>query len=545
MIKVILSSFLVTLLYTPFGIFFYKGTDFRAYSLQLIFGLILISFFALTLNFFLPLNKLNNSTLILLSIIVIFINRDFFFRKKFIFFCLLSTGVIVLLISNSNVYRPDAGLYHLPYINLLNYEKIIIGNSNLHFRFGHTSIIQYLSAITNNFIFGVNGIVFPSALIASSILINFSSNLLKYINDKKLNYHFFFLFSVFVFIIYKMNRYGEYGNDAPAHFLLFLLVSEIIKNFESIKLKDISNYFILSIFVIMNKVTLITSILFPLIFLSHFKNFKILKSKRIIFLITFLLLWSFKNILVSGCLIYPIKITCLKNLSWTDIDSTNINAIENEAWAKGWPDFRDSNTQIKKKEFSSNFFWLDTWINNHFFVILKILVPYIFFLIIILFFIKGDTNYYKKNNYFKFLYVICIFGILIWFYKVPNFRYGYSNIIILISLLFATISFRNCNLNYFSRYRYIILILLTIFSLKNLNRIIFEDKKYFNYPWPKFYSYNKENNIQFHKFKIINNKKIYFPENGYCMYSQAPCGEISKKLKIKINRNYLIMLISS
>ena len=161
MIKIILSSFLVTLMYTPFGIFFYNGKSLANYSLQLIFGLILISFFALTLNFFLPLNSFYNSILIVFSIIIILSNRDKFFKKEFLIFCLISTIIIFLLIANSNVYRPDAGLYHLPYINMLNEEKIIIGNSNLHFRFGHTSIIQYLSAISNNIIFGLNGIVFP------------------------------------------------------------------------------------------------------------------------------------------------------------------------------------------------------------------------------------------------------------------------------------------------------------------------------------------------------------------------------------------------
>ena len=130
------------------------------------------------------------------------------------------------------MYRPDAGLYHLPYINLLNEEKIIIGVSNLHFRFGHISIIQYLSAFTNNFIFNVNGIVFAGALIASSVIINFLSHLYVNIKKNKFDFHFLFIFSISIFIFYKMNRFSEYGNDAPAHFLMFLMVSEIIKNFD-------------------------------------------------------------------------------------------------------------------------------------------------------------------------------------------------------------------------------------------------------------------------------------------------------------------------
>ena len=40
-------------------------------------------------------------------------------------------------------------------------DKIIVGISNLHFRFGHISIIQYLSAITNNILLS-NSIIFYS-----------------------------------------------------------------------------------------------------------------------------------------------------------------------------------------------------------------------------------------------------------------------------------------------------------------------------------------------------------------------------------------------
>ncbi len=543
MIKIILSSFLVTLMYTPFGIFFYNGKSLANYSLQLIFGLILISFFALTLNFFLPLNSFYNSILIVFSIIIILSNRDKFFKKEFLIFCLISTIIIFLLIANSNVYRPDAGLYHLPYINMLNEEKIIIGNSNLHFRFGHTSIIQYLSAISNNIIFGLNGIVFPSALIASAIIINFLYNLTYYLNLKKLNFHFFFLLSVLIFIFYKMNRYSEYGNDAPAHFLLFLLVSEIIKNFETIKSNEILNYFILAVFIIMNKIILLTCIFLPFVFLAKKENFKIIFNRKLIFIIFFVLIWITKNILVSGCVIYPLKFTCNKNLVWSNMEKLEKIAIENEAWAKGWPEFRIENSKVKKKEFASNFFWLETWFNNHFLKILKILIPYIILLVVLLFIFRDKKKKYNSDIYTKILSLICIIGIILWFYKVPNFRYGYSFIIVLISIIFSVLGCKYFKTENFSKIKYFILILLTAFVVKNMSRIIFEDKNYYNYPWPKFYSFNYENNIKNNEYKIINGKKIYFPDDGYCMYSKAPCGEIDDGFKIKKIKNYLVMFI--
>ena len=42
-----------------------------------------------------------------------------------------------------------------------------------------------------------------------------------------------------------MNRYIEYGNDAPTHFLFFFLISEIIKCIDNEVSSDNSNNFIL------------------------------------------------------------------------------------------------------------------------------------------------------------------------------------------------------------------------------------------------------------------------------------------------------------
>ena len=102
----------------------------------------------------------------------------------------------------SNIYRPDAILYHLPYTGILNSEKIIFGLSNLHFRFAHVSIIQYFSAFLNNIIFNIQGIVFASALIASAVIINFLTYLIKYLKNKSFNFHFFLF--VFCYNFYSL-----------------------------------------------------------------------------------------------------------------------------------------------------------------------------------------------------------------------------------------------------------------------------------------------------------------------------------------------------
>ena len=44
-------------------------------------------------------------------------------KQRIFIYSIISTFIISILIYESNVYRPDAGLYHLPFINILNEEK--------------------------------------------------------------------------------------------------------------------------------------------------------------------------------------------------------------------------------------------------------------------------------------------------------------------------------------------------------------------------------------------------------------------------------------
>ena len=45
-------------------------------------------------------------------------------------------------------------------------------------------------------------------------------------------------------------------------------------------------------------------------------------------------MWLVKNLLVSGCLIYPVSLTCLDKLPFSNIQKTKEVSLEGEAWAK-------------------------------------------------------------------------------------------------------------------------------------------------------------------------------------------------------------------
>ena len=217
---------------------------------------------------------------------IIFLNFAYFYKKKIdLLFLIIGVSFFTfILVTLSNVNRPDAGLYHLPYISLLNESKIIIGSTNIHYRFGHTSLIQYLSAIYNNYLFKIEFINIPLASIFSFyiffIINQFLINLKKNSNEKT-----FIQFLIIIFSLYAFNRYSNYGNDALIHIFYFILVTMFIeiKNIKKTELNEFYKVVIVSVFLLSLKPFMIIAFLLPIIifYLSKEKIFLIKKNSFI------------------------------------------------------------------------------------------------------------------------------------------------------------------------------------------------------------------------------------------------------------------------
>ena len=146
--------------------------DIKNFEENGIFGFLFIGFVGLVVNFLYPLSIHIN--MILFIIIVISAYKLKFFNQsqtKLLKCTFYSSFICYLFFIYANVNTPDALLYHLPYSKIVNEHKIIIGLSNLHSRFGHISIFQYISSFFNNSLFGTNGILIPLGLLASFFFI--------------------------------------------------------------------------------------------------------------------------------------------------------------------------------------------------------------------------------------------------------------------------------------------------------------------------------------------------------------------------------------
>jgi len=520
---------------------------------KVIIGIFLTSFLGLIINFFYKISISLSYSLLIIGIILFFtFNQPKKYKTgilKILYICLLS--LILILFSN---LQEDYPWYSIPFISYISNEKISFGISNIQFRFGHISFLSYSSAIFGQ-IFTKNNIILPNVITSVAFLLYFLNYFLKSIKNENKNYSSAFAFFIISYSLLKFARFEEYGNDAPAQFLFYYLILKLLEIYQENKiinnLENIKIIFIFFVFMILQKITMLAA--FPIIFilLFYIKN-DVKYFYKIFFLCsTFVVLWCFKNLINTGCLLYPIDITCFNNLDWTANTGFHGNAKQvseaSEAWSKAWVDQKE--TSLNYRDYIDSFLWIKTWIKSHFFVIINKVAPLLFLIIILLLILTKNKNKNKKNTKSLLILLICLFfSILIWFLKYPIFRYGSSFIITFIVIIFIII-FQNFSIkkNY-KKLKILIIICFAFFIQKNLLRILNADKSYRYSPWPKIYSGKNNLNKKYNVLKSGKTIILSAKDNKACYYSISICThhvEIINDITIKMNQFGYIFYVNN
>ena len=444
------------------------------YVISLI-GLIFTLFVSQLLNFFIPLNDY-----VILANLVFLIFYIILDKKIFITFSSFDYKIFIILsiLSFVNIYgsgfSDDLNHYHYSFITNSDELNLIWGYSYLHPLYG-TMPLWLVGHSYFNFDYSrlqdihvLNGIIF---FLVSAL---FLEELKK---DKSKDIFFYpFIFSILIFIFFKYTRLKEFGIDRPAILLFSFSIFYYLK-YILFKNKYIYKNFIILCFISISifsiKIIYAPVVLLPIIvFLSYSKQLLKFDFKFFLIIIIIFIFFS-KNLISSGCFIFPLDISCIEFLNWTNTNRINEIAFSQEFVNKSWSSY-DGN--IDKTSYVKDFNWFNVWFNRGKIEIIELLSITLLITIISLYFYGFELNNFSKNfklfNHFNiYLIFLMVSALFLFFYKNPVIRMNHH---FLISFMLLMISFF-VNFDY-NKIRKNLIVSFLIFGLlfnvtKNLLRI--------------------------------------------------------------------------
>ena len=494
-----------------------------------IFFLTLISYFT---NLFIPHSNEHNIIILLLGIIFFFYLR-FKYQNKIKFKYLFISYIISLFAIFYFKSHDDFQFYHFSFIKNITENTIEFGLGHFNYAFSHVSSLFYFNSLfktyfTNHYFYQIGQA--SIMILANTILLE---NILNRTKNSKLDLIFFVsLFCIF-FINIFFYRLAEHGTDRSAQILFFLCIIIIL---DVLQLKNILNKSVEILLILFTLIITIKSfyLLYSLVlFFVYFRFYKLKDFPKIFrrFSIVYMCLFMFVLMLIynisnSGCLLYPVEITCPNNLFWSYGKDKIIGYMSwYELWSKAGatPTLRVENTQ----EYLSGLNWVGNWLDDYFFnkvsdYILGIIVT----IIITISFFKVKKLSLANFEKFKFLYFLIFVLFLEWFLQHPSLRYGGYVLIFLLLIFPISIILSNQNLIFIKEINFIkiiLLITLVIFAGRNINRLNNENRVY-NYNLFKNPYYRIADNFT----SMQDNKKIMLNETNNCTKINS-IGEINCK----------------
>ena len=499
-----------------------------------IFGILIVGTLSIVLNFFFKLSYFFEFVIILgltLFLISIYKYKNNINYLSLFFFLFLFT-----FISYDNGLVYDSPLYHQQNLKYHTDSKIIFGMINLEPRYAMVSLWQSFIAI-----FSRNLLTFNPAYLLSLIPFSFLCNhVFSKRNENSLsnNFLFFCLFVIFLFAILHpfkdgimLNALGSPETDiVPIVFIVFsfYFFLRFIAETQSVDLIYLILFSLLAMFSKINNLPLIFLVIYCLFLKYNFKTiFTIhIKENYAVYLSIFFIsmIWIIKNIIISGCLVFPVSFTCL-DVDWADVNVAKYHTLEAISWN------RDTELRANSGNFDFTIYsydWFIPWVKGYLFkvsILQMVLVSFGFLSLSFLYKIIMFSNNFKLNH-FSSVYLFFLPLSLLIFFQSPEVRYFHGLFISIISfntlITFKNIFTRSIKINLKVK-TFILIFLIIILSLKNYSNfnLLFKDHQ-------KKYDYS---NIKL--IGTVNGFKIFAPDfntdgsifcfdfKGICVYKNV------------------------
>ncbi len=491
-------------------------------------GLFFLTIYSYISNFFIAHNLTHNSILVLLGLILLVYELLKKNKKQKKEFTLLLSVFLILFIS-ALIYKThdDFSYYHFAYSFYLTQNSSYIGIGPFNHGFRTQSSIFYMNSLF--YLPFVKFYMFhmPAVMMMGFANIILIKKIIENIKIKNINFLTFFSLLSILFINIFFYRLAEHGTDRSAQILIFILIIDILFliNFSSNFNQDLNKIIILTGLVISLKAFYILYLILfvPIVYYLYQKqkvNYLVylIKNKFLYFFLFFIFLILATNFFNTGCLIYPVGMTCFENAVWA-FDIEHVNKMNNwyEQWSKAGagPNFRVEDPL----KYISLFNWVPNWFEIYFFNKVSDFLAGLFLLVLIVYITFYPSPKKKVKRNISMFYILILILFFEWFYNHPALRYG--GYVIICSIIFLPIALmieKKLNLDYLKIKRnfYILIIIgFIIFSGRNIDRIEKEKNIYRYKPLletyylfdKKYYSIQQEFNMLIQNFENCKNDK--------------------------------------
>ena len=378
--------------------------------------------------------------------------------RKFEF--LFPAVVIASLLSFSTYgidFHYDAGSYHLLNQSWILQEKIVFGLSNIMFPLGNQSLYEYLSTIF---------LVFDNLVILHFLNLVFITVFFHFLYEitRSGKSNFLKLTGILLTLFGILDNFGYQGGangfpniqnlgkpDIPVAVLLIisniLIFNYLITNDKSDKNMKLIVY--LCIFLIQLR-PIALYILLILVYALSTNGFSFLsKKENRIFIFSsgaLTLMWLLKNLIVTGCLLFPVQFTCFFNFSWAN---QNLVIEANNHYSNAYLPYTFDQNIIN---------WFSEWrginVNNQ--ILINFIGSYLILYALMKIFTIKDLNITKQTLFIR-VYLVTTLGFF--FLTIPLFRYSYG---LLTSFLLFLVLNRKFRFEFISQTKFKVFLLSVI-----------------------------------------------------------------------------------
>jgi hypothetical protein len=404
-----------------------------------ILGFAIVGTLATIVNFFLPVNGAIAIATLGLGWCLYFLRiRKWHARLSWSTAIVGGLGLIaVSLMASRGDKLFDTGLYYLQTLKWLQEGKIPLGLANLHSRLAFNQSWFSISAVMELpfFFQSGNGYFVSTAM----ILWLFGLNVMRAIDQlwaRNASAGSFFLPLSFVLLISDSKflplNASSTSPDVPSALLVLLATYIGLQTLQGSlePLFGIWTSLLIALFATTIKFSVAPIALVPvsLTLYAYFRrtpvNWKNLAKLLMISVFILLIPWVLRGICLSGCILFPLGISCIPKLPWSWVAPSELDLNNQQLWIMSWA--RRPEPGYLPSQVLSNWDWFQPWLKMHLETANTFQLIIMAWLISLFIWPLAYVTRKKSDYNFSILWVAVplFIGNVYWFFTAPEPRFG-------------------------------------------------------------------------------------------------------------------------